>query len=94
MLDVTVWRQADSMTVHLVNMTNPMMMRGPFRELIPAGPFQVCVRLPEAQAAQAVGLLHSKQSPPYELSEGRLTLTVDSILDHEIVAVDLAALQG
>src|SRR5262249_53172473 len=33
-LDVTVWRQKDSMTVHLVNLTNPMMMKGPLRELI------------------------------------------------------------
>ena len=36
-LDVTVWRQADSLTVHLVNLTNPMMMKGPLRELIPVG---------------------------------------------------------
>ena len=28
-IDVTVWRQRDSMTVHLVNLTNPMMMKGP-----------------------------------------------------------------
>ena len=34
-LDVTVWQQAHSMTVHLVNLTNPMMMKGPVRELIP-----------------------------------------------------------
>ncbi len=34
-IDVNVWRQANSMTVHLVNLTNPMMMKGPFRELIP-----------------------------------------------------------
>jgi len=26
-LDVTVWRQEHSMTVHLVNLTNPMMMK-------------------------------------------------------------------
>ena len=37
-LDVTVWRQQDSMTVHLVNLTNPMMMKGPMRELISIGP--------------------------------------------------------
>ena len=32
-LDVTVWRQKNSMTVHLVNLTNPMMMRPSFREI-------------------------------------------------------------
>ena len=36
-LDVTVWEQKNSMTIHLVNLTNPMMMKGPFRELIPVG---------------------------------------------------------
>jgi hypothetical protein len=35
-LDVTVCRQQASMTVHLVNLANPMMMKGPVRELIPA----------------------------------------------------------
>ena len=34
-LDVTIWRQKDSLTVHLVNLTNPMMMKGPIREFIP-----------------------------------------------------------
>jgi len=34
-LDVTLWRQQHSLTVHLVNLTNPMMMKGPVRELIP-----------------------------------------------------------
>ena len=45
-LDVSVWRQQRSITVHLVNLTNPMMMKGPFRELIPVGEQQVVVRLP------------------------------------------------
>ncbi len=45
MLDVTVWRQRDSMTVHLVNLTNPMMMKGPLREIIPVGPERVRIRL-------------------------------------------------
>ena len=34
-VDVTTWQQEKSMTVHLVNLTNPMMMKGPFREFIP-----------------------------------------------------------
>ena len=31
-LDVTVWRQENSATLHLVNLTNPMAMRGFVRE--------------------------------------------------------------
>jgi hypothetical protein len=37
LLDVTVWRQKSSITVHMVNLTNPMTMKGPYRYLIPAG---------------------------------------------------------
>src|SRR5687767_4920471 len=34
-IDVHMWKQEKSMTAHLVNLTNPMMMKGPYRELIP-----------------------------------------------------------
>jgi hypothetical protein len=88
-LDVTVWRQKDSMTVHLVNLTNPMMMKGPFRELIPIGEQKVRVRLPEGKKARRVHLLAGGSSPQVEESSGYLTLRVPSILDHEIVAIDL-----
>jgi hypothetical protein len=48
-LDVTVWRQKESMTVHLVNLSNPMMMKGPFREAIPISGQEVKVLLPRAK---------------------------------------------
>jgi hypothetical protein len=88
-LDVTVWRQKDSMAVHLVNLTNPMMMKGPFRELIPIGEQQVRVLLPEGTRAKKVQLLASGKTPRVESRGTNLTLTVPSILDHEIVAIDL-----
>jgi hypothetical protein len=88
-LDVTIWRQKDSMTVHLVNLTNPMMMKGPFREAIPVGAQKVRVRLPEGRRASKVQLLVSGRTPRTEESAGALTLTVPSILVHEVVAIDL-----
>ncbi|HEV2349486.1 MAG TPA: beta-galactosidase trimerization domain-containing protein [Terriglobia bacterium] len=88
-LDVTVWRQKDSMTVHLVNLTNPMMMKGPFRELIPVGEQRVRLRLPKGVSAHKVHLLVSGQSPRFEISGDHLELTVPSILDQEVVAIDL-----
>ena len=89
-LDVTLWRQKDSMTVHLVNLTNPMMMKGPFRALIPVGEQRVRVRLPEGERARKVRLLAADMEPPVEESGGYLSLVVPSILDHEIVAIDLS----
>jgi hypothetical protein len=88
-LDVTVWRQKDSMTVHLVNLTNPMMMKGPMRELIPVGPQKVRLRLPAGMRARKIRLLAADKTPPLKQDGEYLTVTAPSILDHEIVAVDL-----
>jgi hypothetical protein len=88
-LDVTVWRQKSSITVHLVNLTNPMMMKGPVRELIPIGEQQVRLRLPAGTTAKTVRLLAAGTSPRVARSGAFLDITVPSVLDHEIVAVDL-----
>jgi hypothetical protein len=88
-LDVTVWRQKDSMTVHLVNLTNPMMMKGPFREFIPLSEQKVRVRLPSAGKPKKVHLLVANITPPATVMEGFLEVRVPSILDHEILAIDL-----
>jgi hypothetical protein len=90
LLDVTVWRQKDSLTVHLVNLTNPMTMKGPFRELIPIREQKLSVRLPEGRRAQAAHLLTAGAAPRWEVSNGWLSTTIPSILLHEIVAIDLA----
>ena len=87
-LDVTAWRQAASMTVHLVNLTNPMMMKGPFRELIPVGEQRVVVRLPEGSTARRVHLLVAERDVPVEQDGTQLTVTVPSVRDHEVVAID------
>ncbi len=88
-LDVTVWKQKDSMTVHLVNLTNPMMMKGPIREFIPVPPQQVTVRMPPGAKARKVRLLVSGQTPRVREANDTVTLTIPSILDHEVVAIDL-----
>jgi hypothetical protein len=88
-LDVTVWRQKDSMTIHLVNLTNPMMMKGPIRELIPIGEQKVRVRLPDGTRAKRVRLLAAEKTPRVERADRYLNIMVPSILDHEVVAIDL-----
>src|SRR5262249_52652923 len=87
-LDVTIWRQASSMTVHLVNLTNPMMMKGPFRELIPVGAQKLVVRLPDAATPRRVHLLVADQPLAFAQEGPLLSATVPSIRDHEVVAID------
>jgi hypothetical protein len=89
-VDLAVWRQEQSMTVHLVNLTNPMMMKGPFRELIPVGKQTVRVRLPAGTKAKSVRLLALDASAQVEEHAGEIRLDVPSVLVHEVVAIDLA----
>jgi len=88
-LDITVWRQKESMTVHLVNLTNPMMMKGPFREIYPVGEQRVRVRLPGGLRPRKVQLLVNGGTPRTQEAQGYLTVFVPSISIHEVVAIDL-----
>ena len=87
--DITAWKQKQSMTVHLVNLTNPMSMKGPYREMIPSPPQKVRVKLPAGARPRNVQLLAAGQTPPNRVTNGWLELTVPAVLDHEIVAIDL-----
>ncbi len=88
-LDVTCWRQERSLTLHLVNLTNPMMMKGPIRAFQPVGPQQIRWRLPAGAPPRAVRLLVADRAPATDFTDGILALTVPEIVDHEVIAVDL-----
>lgn len=90
LLDVTAWRQRESMTVHLVNLTNPMMMKGPLREVVPVGPLHVRIGLPAGTKPRQVRLLTADTSPTVEHERGVVHVTVPSVAVHEVVAIDLS----
>jgi hypothetical protein len=77
------------MTVHLVNLTNPMMMKGPFREFIPVGEQRVQIHIPHNTSVKKVSLLVSDNTPDYQIAGKTITLSIPSILDHEVIALDL-----
>ena len=89
MIETTMWRQKDSMAVHLVNMTNPMMMKGPMHELIPVDA-EVTIKIPDGFKVTGVHLPMRDKEPLYTNKNGVITLTVAQILDHEIIGIDLA----
>ncbi len=90
MLDVTHWRQRNSVTVHLVNLSNPMTMRGFYREFLPLGEQTVVLRLPVGTRHERVRLLVAGHDAAIQvLEDGRLSIIVPTIARHEVVAVDL-----
>jgi hypothetical protein len=84
--DVAIWKQEKSITIHLINMTNPMCM---VRELLPSFPQELCFILPENIKPREVKFLSTGKSAQYNLEGRKLSLTIPSFLDHEVVAIDM-----
>ena len=88
LLDVSLWRQRESLTVHLVNLTNPMAMKGPVREIIPVSRQQLRITIPAGVRIRAVHLLVAGKVVPYRQERNQIELEVPSIGLHEVVALD------
>jgi hypothetical protein len=86
--DVAVWKQEHSLTVHLLNMNNPLAMRGPVRELLPSFPQELTLSLPQGVKPATVKLLSTGKELAYQLDGQKLIVSVPSFLDHEVVAID------
>jgi hypothetical protein len=90
LLDVSIWRQKNSMTVHLVNMTNAMAMKGPVREMIPVSGQQLRITIPVGERVSAAYLLVSGADVAYRQRGNDIELEVPSIDLHEVVALDFS----
>lgn len=90
-LDVSLWMQKDSLTAHLVNLTNPMMMKGPVREFLPSPPQQVRIQVPPGRRVRDVKLLVSGKAPGHRINGTVVSLAIPSIELHEVIALDLGS---
>ena len=79
------------MTVHLVNLTNPMMMKGPVREIIPVPRQDVHILIPHRRRISKVHLLVANAEIPYRQNEGSIDLQIPAIGLHEVIAIDFAS---
>ena len=90
-LDVSIWGQKNSITAHLVNLTNPMMMKGPIREVIPLSSQVVRIRAPrDGRRITKAHLLVAGREVPYREEGGAIVIEVPTIGSHEVIALDLS----
>jgi hypothetical protein len=89
LLDVTAWRNAGSVTIHLVNLTNPMAMKGPYRDFFPVGPHTLQLRLPGGLQAKHARLLIADTDAAIARNGSTIVLKVPRILDHEVLAIEI-----
>jgi hypothetical protein len=66
-----------------------MAMKGPYRDFFPVGPHTVKLHLPADVQAKRARLLAADKEAAMDRSGTTLRVTVPSILDHEVVAVEI-----
>jgi hypothetical protein len=89
LLDVVGWHDANAIVIHLVNLTNPMAMKGPYRDFFPVGEQKISVRLPAGMHAKAARMLVADKGAEMQRNGQDLIITVPSVLDHEVVAIEI-----
>lgn len=78
-LDVALREGEDGLVVALQNLTNPMMMKGPTREIYPVGRQEVSVAIPAGRSFAEARLLVAGAKAEARVEAGRVTVTVPGI---------------
>lgn len=79
MLDIAVREGEDELVVALQNLANPMMMKGPTREVYPVGRQEVSAAIPEGRSFSAARLLVAGTAAEARVEDGRVVVTVPGI---------------
>jgi hypothetical protein len=87
LVDCHLYQQEGRLILHLVNLTSTAAWRAPIDELIPVGPLQVRIKLPQGIAGRSAKLLVAPGSTPVTVNRGWAEFAVKSILDHEVVVL-------
>jgi hypothetical protein len=87
LVDCHLYRQPGRIVLHLVNLISAGTWRGPIDELIPIGPLQIRVKLPEDVKGRSVQYLVSGAQAAAHIKQGWAELGVKSILDHEVIVI-------
>ncbi len=89
-LDLSVREDADGLAVVLNNLTNPMMMKGPIRQVYPVGRQQVSIAIPAGRQFGTAALLVGGGDLEAHVADGRLVVAVPSLATLDVLHVTWA----
>lgn len=87
MIEVFAWETEPGFALHLLNYTNPNMLRGWFTSTYPVGPQLVRAELPEGIDGGRVDLLRAGTSVPLKRSGRTVEFTVPAVQDYEVAII-------
>lgn len=86
-IDCHLYRQAERLVLHLVNLTSAGTWRAPVHELIAVGPLHVRVHLPDDLSVSSATLRVAATSLDVRIEDGWMRFTVPSVTDHELIVM-------
>src|SRR5690606_26030622 len=86
-VEIAVYRGEEELTVCVVNLTNPMAMKGPLREIIPLEGQTLSVAIPAGRSATSVRSEVSGRQLAFDVDAGRLRIELPAIEMMEAVCV-------
>jgi len=89
-LDLCVRQDNSGLAIVLNNLTNPMMMKGPIREVYRAGRQEISIAIPAGKNLKQVNLLVAGGEVETSIGDGRVTVVVPGIDTLEVVHVTWA----
>jgi hypothetical protein len=88
LLDCQLYSQPRRVVAHFVNLTSAATWRIPLDELIPVGPLQIKIALPDDVPGRRLQLLVSGGSVPISREGKWARFEIRSVLDHEVAVIE------
>ncbi len=88
LIDCSLYRQANRLVLHVINLTSAGTWRAPIHEFIPIGPLQFKVQLPPGVSAKTARTQVANQQLALANEGGAVRFELKSILDHELVIIE------
>ena len=87
MLEIFGWETEPGFALHLLNYTNPNMLRGWFTATYPVGPQKVRAELPPGASGDRVELLRAGTTAPLRRDGRIVEFTIPGVRDYEVAVI-------
>ena len=86
-IEAFAWETEPGIALHLVNYTNPNMMRGWVRQFYPTGPLQLELAAPGGRPIQRARALRAGRDLPLVADRSRVRFETPPVADYEVIAL-------
>jgi hypothetical protein len=86
-LELFAWETEPGFSLHILNYTNPQMMRPFITQSYPTAPLQGRFQVPLGRKIGSVRALRAGRDSAFKQEEGTVTFEVPSVVDYEVIAL-------